>query len=264
MPDALTWSALLARWTEFAAASVALPDDGEGGRWKRAVPHVVALQALTHALGEVGELEPGEIPAALDRAAVGVREAARALERIWEEDGPPPEAREVSADAELALALAETTGLAWTVASARLVAGHPADVAAAVAASGIAGTLLVPAPGQPLFPTSVAAHFRPAVWDEERLGAVAAAIEAFLDRDGDAAFEGFWPQMQVYRQFDFARGGPVRDLVVPTMLGVVAGQPLLVPAVDGGAAMPVALPPRRTKEIEPVPVEFIASDDDLG
>lgn len=263
MPDTLTWSALLARWTEFAASSVALPDSGEGGRWKRAVPHVITLQALTHALGEVGELEVPQIPIALDRAALAVREAVRALHEIWDGDALAPEAQDLCDDALLALTLTESIGPAWTVASERLVAGHPAELAAAVAASGIADTLLVPTPGVAIFSSSIAAHFRPSVWDEAGIEALAGLIEAFLDRDGDAAFDGFGPQMQVYRQFDFARGGPVRDLVVPNMLGMVAGQPLLVPAVDGGEIVPVTLPPRPAPPMKPLPVEFLASIEDL-
>ena len=37
-PSDLTWTALLARWIEFAKASVALPDDAEGDRWRSSVP----------------------------------------------------------------------------------------------------------------------------------------------------------------------------------------------------------------------------------
>ena len=263
MPDTLTWSALLARWTEFAASSVALPAGGESGRWKRAVPQIITLQAVVHALDELDELEPEEIPVALDRAAISVREAVREIRSIWDGEALPPEAQELCEEAEAAIVVADSVGLAWTVASASLECGHPADLAAAVVASGIADTLLIPTPGVPLFASSVAAHFRPAVWNPERIAQIAELVESFLDEDGDAAFAGFLPQMQVYRQFDFAKGGAVRDLVVPTALGVAAGQPLLVPAVSGGQAVPVTLPPRRSKSIDPVPVEFMASADDM-
>lgn len=263
MPDTLTWSALLARWTEFAASAVALPETGEPGRWKRAVPHIVTMQAVVHALDELDELEPEEIPVALDRAAVAVRQAVRAVADIWDGDALPREAQELCDEAEAAIILAESVGLAWTVAGASMECAHPASLAAAIEAIGIADTLFVPTPGVPLFKSSVAAHFRPAVWDPERIVAVAELIEAFLDEDGDAAFAGFIPQMQVYRQFDFARGGPVRDLVVPTALGVAAGQPLLIPAIAGGKSTPVTLPPRRSVSIDPVPVEFVASADEL-
>jgi hypothetical protein len=263
MPDTLTWSALLARWTEFAASAVALPDSGEPGRWKRAVPQIVTLQAVVHALDELDELEPEEIPVALDRAALAVREAVRTVQDIWDGDALPPEAQDLCDESEAAIILAESIGLAWTVAGVSMECAHPASLSAAIEAIGIADTVLVPTPGVPLFRSSVAAHFRPAVWDPDRIAEVAELIETSLDADGDAAFAGFIPQMQVYRQFDFARGGPVRDLVVPTALGVAAGQPLLIPAVSGGRIMPVTLPPRRSKSIDPVPVEFVSSAEDM-
>ena len=68
---------------------------------------------------------------------------------------------------------------------------------------------------------------------------------------------------QVYRQFDFAKGGPVRDLVVPEDHTLPAGQPLLVPVLLGGEPQPVSLPPRSGHGVAglgvggPLPVEFV-------
>ncbi len=77
-PDAqadgdLTWPALLAQWTRFAQASVALPRTPTGDRWRAAVPAIIALQSLTHALGELHRLPPGERALALDRAEVLIK-----------------------------------------------------------------------------------------------------------------------------------------------------------------------------------------------
>ena len=84
MPDAaMTWAALLAKWTEFARAAVALPDTAEGSRWKGAVPGIIALQALTHALAEAGELPPDEWSVACDRAGVIIRQHASELHALW-------------------------------------------------------------------------------------------------------------------------------------------------------------------------------------
>ena len=45
---AMTWAALLGKWTEFAQSALALPDDDEGGRLREAVPAIIGLQAVTH------------------------------------------------------------------------------------------------------------------------------------------------------------------------------------------------------------------------
>src|SRR5262245_40321112 len=49
----LTWPALLGHWTAFAQNSLALPKTADGDRWRAAVPAIIGLQALTHALGDL-------------------------------------------------------------------------------------------------------------------------------------------------------------------------------------------------------------------
>ena len=41
------WVALLAKWTELARASVALPEEGEAGRWCASLAPIINLQAVT-------------------------------------------------------------------------------------------------------------------------------------------------------------------------------------------------------------------------
>ena len=65
---------LLAKWTDFAKASVALPEGGEAGRIKQAVPALIGLQGVTAALDEVDQLAPNERAAGLRSSPV-----ARAL-----------------------------------------------------------------------------------------------------------------------------------------------------------------------------------------
>lgn len=264
MPDTLTWAALLGRWTDFAAASVALPESGEPGRWKQAVGHVISLQAVTHALGEIVELELVDLPLAIDRAALAVREGVLAIQAIWGDQALAPQAAEICDDAELALALAESFGIEWAVESETWTGVHPGELAEALAESGLVAKLLVPTPGVPLYGSSPCAHLVPTRWDEESIGAVATVIEAFFTISGSVGPAMVGPQRQVYRQFDFSRGGPVSDLVVPTALGVVSGQPLLVPAIVRGEACPVTLPPRRSAKFDPLPVHFVESQSDLA
>ena len=52
---ALTWAALLGKWAEFARSAVALPDEGDGGLVKKAVPDIIALQSSPHALGAIDD-----------------------------------------------------------------------------------------------------------------------------------------------------------------------------------------------------------------
>ena len=52
-PNVISWASLLAHWTQVAQASLALPRDAEGDRWRAAVPSIIVLQAVTHALAEV-------------------------------------------------------------------------------------------------------------------------------------------------------------------------------------------------------------------
>ena len=69
-PEALSWTALLTRWIDFARASVAIPESSEGPRWRESVAPVVNLQAVTFALADLDELAEVDRPFALDRAAV--------------------------------------------------------------------------------------------------------------------------------------------------------------------------------------------------
>lgn len=255
MPDdrLITWSALLARWTEFAQSALALPKAGPAARWRDVVPHIISLQAVTHALTELASIDQPEIPLALDRAELTIRHASAGIDAFWQAEPLPPELADLIADARLALALGRTIGLSWVVAADVLIADHPAELALALAQSGFVRDLLLPTPGVPLFATSPAAHLIPADWNAPDDDLIA-VISDFLGPRRDSRFVGLDVRRQVYRQFDFARGGPVRDLVLPTEAGLPAGQPLLVPAIALGAVQPVTLPPRAPIRLDPLPV----------
>jgi hypothetical protein len=87
--EVLTWAALLAKWTEFAKSAVALPTDGEGGRLRRAVPALIGLQALTHALADLNQLPKGERSVGLDKASILITRYTGELTSIWQGQGPP-------------------------------------------------------------------------------------------------------------------------------------------------------------------------------
>lgn len=256
--DPTTWAALLAHWTEFARASVALPDDGEGGRWKRAVAPVIALQATAMALGELDRVDDGERALALDRAEIACREAARALHELWRGEPLPGELGELVDDARVAFELAANAGVEWVVTGERVVCPHPAEVVAVLLRGGFAGELFVPSPGVPVFRGAPAGFARGAggaapTDDQVRL------IGGFLGRREGLVGEPerIASPRQVYRQFDFAKGGPVKDLVVAMNESLPPGQPVLVLAIEGGAAMSVPLPPREPSRLASLPVEVV-------
>lgn len=90
----LTWAALLGKWTELARASVAFPKTSEGAKWRKSVPDLIGLQAITHALGEFDLLDEGEQGLALDRAALGIETHAANLVELFAEDSEDPELEE--------------------------------------------------------------------------------------------------------------------------------------------------------------------------
>ena len=102
-PRTLTWTALLARWIEFAQASLALPKDATGDAWRRSVSHIINLQAVTFALADLDGLPSAERALALDKAELLIGRSEKEVGRIWEETGMPPSLQEMIGDARIAL-----------------------------------------------------------------------------------------------------------------------------------------------------------------
>jgi hypothetical protein len=255
LPD-MTWPALLAHWTAFAQSSLALPKNADGERWRGAVSSIINLQAVTFALDDLEKLTAdGERALALDKSEIIIRSATGQLHALWRGDQLPGELAALIHDAGVALEAAKGGGTEWRVIADRLVTPHPGELVDRLIELGFEGDLYVPTPGVVLFQGSPAAYAsqpdgaRP---DEH----VLRAVKEFLV---DVSRPERVPALrQVYRQFDFAKGGPVRDLVV---MGAAnrpsqGGQPLLVPAIRGGKPIGVTLPPRKGVEIPTLPVVF--------
>lgn len=265
----LTWSALVAKWTEFAQQAVALPEEGDGGRWRAAVAPVIGLQAMVHALGEIDEVSDEERPLALDKAELVCRQHTKELHEIWRGEPLPREIGDLVQDARIAFEAAANAGVEWLVTSDRLVAHHPGGLQEKLQKIGFDGELFVPAPGVPLFRGSVAAFARGRGGTAPSDAAIR-EIEFFLTRGEGARIgepERIAIPRQVYRQFDFGggltlggagaggSGGAKRDLLVPMNETLPPGQPLLVLAFDAGEPQPVPPPPTRPVRMDPVPVE---------
>ncbi|HYE02951.1 MAG TPA: hypothetical protein VD963_06925 [Phycisphaerales bacterium] len=260
---ALTWAALLAHWTDFARASLALPAGAEGDRWRAAAAPIIGLQAVTFALGDLDRLAgadhagAGERAVALDRAEVLVRRHGRELEALWAGSEMPALVRELADDARAALEAARHAGVEWRVTAERLVTDHPGELLGVLGDAGFVGDLWLPVPGAALFAGAPAAFARGPAGGDPGVTAKRAVKEFLVEVSRPLPVPG---PRQVYRQFDFAKGRAVRDLVAPLAehagTEVPAGQPQLVRVLERGAPRPVTLPIRGMADIGPVPVEF--------
>lgn len=247
----LTWASLLAHWAEFARASVAFGEDATGRKWKEAVVPIIGLQAVTFALGDLHTLEADERLLGLDRAEILIRQYAGQLHELWKGEPLPEQIPELIDDAQLALAAASHGGLEWRLGDDRFETEHPADLAAVLAAAGFDGKLYLPVPGRVLFaqsPIAFACAGRGGVPDDLVIEAVTRWLGVQVE------IEAVPGPRQVYRQFDFAAGGPVRDVVLAMDAGVAPGQPLLALAMEDGEVQAIGLPPRHREMIEPLPV----------
>ncbi|MBL8760542.1 MAG: hypothetical protein JNL50_04500 [Phycisphaerae bacterium] len=119
----LTWAALLGKWTELARASAAFPKTSEGAKWRKSVPDLIGLQAITHALGEFDLLDEGEQGLALDRAALGIETHAANLVELFAEDNEDPELDEVLTGIDEIDALIDEAREAWDSASGGAAGG---------------------------------------------------------------------------------------------------------------------------------------------
>ncbi len=265
LPRDLTWPGLLAHWTALAQASLALPKDAEGQRWRDAVPAIIGLHAIAHALGELDKLTPEDDRAvAQDRASIGIQTHATTLHMLWKDDDLHDELRALIDDARTALAATREGGVEWCVVGERLVVDHPAQLVSALIGAGFKGDIYLPVPGTVLFQSSPAAFARGPM-GEVPSPEVTGVIRAYLNNGGDAVggvggHARVHAMRQVYRQFDFGKGGPVRDLVQPMNRPLPAGQSQIVPALIAGEARPVTLPIPGMAGIKPLPVVFAEDD----
>ncbi len=148
----MAWSALLARWVEYAQAAKALPQVGDGARWREAVPQVITLQSVTMALGDIARVHPEERALARDRAELLIAQACQELDRAWRGEPMPEELLALAQQARRALTAAAYPGLTEFVYQG---AGEMVMPAIDIAAEG--GTLLAMAPGTIALPGEVVA-----------------------------------------------------------------------------------------------------------
>lgn len=253
----MTWASLLAHWTAIAKASVALPPNAQGDRWRSAVPSIINLQAVTHALAELDRTsDRRERAVGQDKAELLIREHAAALHFLWRGEPLPSELGLMIDDARAALSATQRSGREWRLAGDEPTTfDHPADLAANLLELGFDGDAFVPAPGIAIMPGCPIAFARLDRGGEPH-APVRKAIERFIGHKHPTSIGPCF--RQAYRQYDFGTGQIKRDLVVPEQSELAAGQPLLIPLVLQGRPQPIPMPPPpgAIDRVDEVPVEF--------
>ena len=261
--DSISWSTLLAGWIQFAQSAVALPKTDQGQRWKDSVAPTIGLHALAMALGEIEKVNPDERSLAMDKSELGIKDYVAELNKIWRSEPMPEAIVELIEDAKDAWEAAIYEGVVWVVASERFEAFHPAQLASDLLDAGYIGEVMIASPGTQMFkgaPVAIARNNAGGQPEDDVLG----MIQAFLGAcDGDIDHpQIIRPICQVYRQFDFLKGGAAKDVVAPVIADLQAGQPLLIPVVSGGEMCSVPLPPKAGKPLDPVEVVWLEADQD--
>ena len=253
-----TWATLLAGWVQFAQSAVALPKDEQGERWRESIAPTISLHAHAMALGEIDTIDPVERPLAMDRSELGIKEQIATLNQVWRSEPMPESIIELIEDAKDAWELALHEGVVWIVNSDRFIAFHPAHLAEELLDAGFIGEVLVASPGIEMFKGA------PVVIARENAGGqpgddILQLIQRYLKMcEGKVEAPSILrPICQVYRQFDFLKGGAAKDVVAPVLGDLQSGQPLLIPIVSGGAMGAIPMPRKVNQPMGIVKVEWI-------
>ncbi|MEO0482337.1 MAG: hypothetical protein AAF138_01810 [Planctomycetota bacterium] len=241
LPETGSWALLLAKWTEFIGASLALPDGPEADRWRAAMPAIVGLQAIAKAMTETHALPVAERAVAFDRASLLIRRHAAELHELWRGEALPVTLFEIIGDARTALAHAQEAGLEWVVEADRVAVGDPTAVIETLIEAGFRGDLWLASPGCVLVAGDLGAYVRLAWADEPDEdaaaddGAATAIGRALIEVLGsEGRVRRTTRRRQVYRQADPVTGGLTQDLIAPTDATLPAGRPLLEPWIETG------------------------------
>lgn len=219
----LAWSAMLAKWTEFAQASVALPADHDGPCWKACVAPIITMQAIVAALGELAQLPRAHRPVAADAAESLLREQLKLVHEAWSGELIPESITELIEESRQAVFDAQHQGVEWRVIDERVEAPNMMPIAAMLIEAGFRGDLYAARARTILFRGAPVAFFKP-------------PLDA-NPPDGCAAVEVVGPR-QCYRQLDEATGLPVRDVVTGPEEPLQPGAPLLAPLIVDGVLTP--------------------------
>lgn len=226
--EPIAWIALVARWTELARASRAIP--AENTRLRDSVAPLIAIEANTAALGQLARVPEDERAHARDLAEISIRSAAAELDRLWRGEEWPEEFLAACESAERALRHAIYAGLEELVVIGDGALEVP-DLGLGLDGSGPVqrGTLAAMPPG------SLAMPGEPVAWWCGR--AAPSIAHPLLVRQPASA------PRQVYRELD-ERGRFVADRLRSIEDDVCAGLPMLTPLLLDGNRIGRFLHPR--------------------
>jgi len=231
--DAMTWTALLNKWVEFAQASLALPDDAEGRRWRESVAPIITLQAVRFALDELDRLPRDERSVGLDKAEVLIEQAVAELSETWRGEVLPDMIEEIEEDAIRALEQAEWIGLrelTWRGSKPLVIPVFEIDELLAEIACTDRSILLIAQPGTYIMPGEPFAAWCD-VEDEDRIE------RAMLQRFPESELSSPAVPRQIY-QFIDDDGRILGDVIAPLHETFDENAlPLLVPLLDGGEVL---------------------------
>ena len=262
--EPIAWIALVARWTELARASRAIP--AADTRLRDSIAHLIAIEATTAALGELAQVPERERPHARTIAEISIRRAATELDQLWRGEEWPSEFLDACEAAERALRLSIYAGLETLIVGGASPIEVPtvdlhldggaaletpvADAGAHATPHARRGTLAVMPPG------TIAMPGEPICWWCGREAPVVVMDEAEVVRagcmaqtprplgsEGDSASAAptllhrrNLPPLQVYRELD-ERGRFTKDTIAPITDDLLPGLPLLVPILLDGATI---------------------------
>jgi hypothetical protein len=239
--EPIAWIALVARWTELARASRAIPPSDT--RLRDSIAHLIAIEATTAALGELAQVPEAERPHARTIAEMTIRRAATELDQLWRGEEWPNEFLDACEAAERALRVSIYAGLETLVVGGTEPIEVPAfDLRLAPDATNEAasprsqqGSLAVMPPG------TIAMPGEPVCWWCGREAPVmieldTTAAETQQTKPPELFLQRNLAPLQVYRELD-DRGCFVKDTVAPITDDLLAGLPLLVPILLDGVSI---------------------------
>lgn len=229
----LSWPLLLAKWTEYAKAAVALPSTEQGNRDRDSVPAVIALQATAFALSEIHRLPTDERLLGIERAEYIVRERSTELDKLWRGHPMPEAMLDLLTDARHAVQFAFALGTEYRAATN--ATSPDLDALRTLQTTlNAASTDAHPLTAYALHPATRIAAGTPVLFVSPDCPIT--LTPAALSPDCPLTEPTTAPPMQVYRS---AADSQTTDLAAPMNTTMPPGRPLLIPLLIDGETRPL-------------------------
>ena len=229
----LSWPLLLAKWTEYAKAAVALPRTEQGDRERDSVPAVIALQSITFALSEIHRLPTDERLLGIERADYTVRERSTELDALWRGYPMPDGMLDLLTDARHAVQFAGDLGTEYRAAADSTAPGLE-TIRTLQATLGAASSEAHPLTAYAIHPGTRIAKGTPLVFASP--DCPIELTPTALSRDFPLSPSRVTAPTQVYRNADGTR---TTDLAAPMNTAMPPGRPILMPLLIDGELRPL-------------------------